>query len=279
MEFDGGAFDRSQEPSQEHLQGVLERITGRKDVYITKVYRLKTYTDRSKQTTQYRRGRILLAGDANHIHPPLGGQGLNLGIEDAMNLGWKLGAAVRNEASGSGLDFSSLLDTYEKERLPFGTRLLDYTRAQMTMLQPDAYGLATRAVMSELVGTPDGANYFIGRAWGLTNRCSLGGDDTATHPASGLSAPDFELADGSRLGSKMVGGKGLLINLEANPTLEALSRRYSDRVDYLALSAKNTCGLGALLVRPDGIVAWAVDEGADIDVDVAGAALARWFAF
>ncbi|KAI3327000.1 putative pentachlorophenol 4-monooxygenase [Xylariaceae sp. AK1471] len=282
IEHDNGAFDRSQEPTQDHLQSVLERVTERKDVKITKVYRVGTSTDRSKQTTQYRRGRVLLAGDASHIHPPLGGQGLNLGLDDAMNLGWKLGAAIRKEVSG-GSDFLDLLDTYEHERMPFGTRLLDYTRAQVVAIQPDAYGRATRAILRELIGTPDALNYLIGRAWGFTNRYPLGDDDTSTQPVVGCSVPDFELADGSRLGPKMYGGKGLLVDFGGDAKLQALlgedDKTYSDRVDYLALSAKNTCGLGALLVRPDGAVAWAVDEGADPDVDAARAALARWFAF
>jgi 2-polyprenyl-6-methoxyphenol hydroxylase-like FAD-dependent oxidoreductase len=283
VEYDDGAFDRSQAPTQEHLQAVLERVTERKDVKITKVYRVATYTDRTKQTTQYRRGRVLLAGDAGHIHPPLGGQGLNVGLDDAMNLGWKLGAAIRREGSG-GSDFMDLLDTYEHERMPFGTQLLDYTRAQMVAIQPDAYGRATRAVLRELIDTPDALNYLVGRAWGFTNQYVLGGDDDAsTHPIVGRSVPDFELADGSRLGSKMQGGKGLLIDFEENANLQALlsddSKTYSDRVGYLALNAKNTCDLGALLVRPDGTVAWAVDEGVGPDLDAARAALARWFAF
>ncbi|KAI8627931.1 putative pentachlorophenol 4-monooxygenase [Xylariaceae sp. FL1651] len=306
QEFDNGAYDRSQAATQEHLQGVLERVTGNKDTKITKVYLVNTFTDRTKQTTQYRRGRVLLAGDANHIHPPLGGQGLNLGLGDAMNLGWKLGALIRREAQLQAqaqaqqaattqpelektpeqqlaeADDLALLDTYESERRPIGAWLLDYTRAQVNSLQPDEYGRATYALLRDLIATTDGANYFIERSWGLSLRYVFGdGDDQ--HPVVGRSVPDFELADGARLGSKMEGARGLLVDFGENAELKALlgegDPKYEERVDYLALSAKDTCGLSALLVRPDGVVAWAVDEGSEPDVGAAKAALERWFRF
>ncbi|MGA5300180.1 FAD-dependent oxidoreductase [Nucisporomicrobium flavum] len=120
MDFDGGAYDRSQPPTREHLQAVLRRISGT-DVTLSDVQLVSTFTDRAMQATTYRRGRVLLAGDAAHIHSPLGGQGLNLGIGDAMNLGWKLAATVHGYAPGG------LLDTYTTERHPVGARILDWS--------------------------------------------------------------------------------------------------------------------------------------------------------
>ena len=94
MDFDGGAFDRSQQPTRDHLQAVLRRVSGT-DVTLSDVNLASSFTDRAMQTTTYRQGRVLLAGDAAHIHSPLGGQGLNTGLGDAMNLGWKLAATVQ----------------------------------------------------------------------------------------------------------------------------------------------------------------------------------------
>ena len=94
-DFDGGAIDRTQEITQEHIQSVLSRVSGITDVKITKIHLASAFTDWCKQLTSYRKGRVLLAGDAAHIHGPVGSQGLNVGLGDAMNLGWKLAATVR----------------------------------------------------------------------------------------------------------------------------------------------------------------------------------------
>src|SRR6185295_12573468 len=123
MDFDGGAFDRSQPPTREHLQAVLRRVSGT-DVTLRDVRLASSFTDRAMQATTYRRGRVLLAGDAAHIHSPLGGQGLNLGIGDAMNLGWKLAATVHGYAP------DGLLDTYTRERHPIGAWVVAWTPAQ-----------------------------------------------------------------------------------------------------------------------------------------------------
>ncbi|SCF49724.1 2-polyprenyl-6-methoxyphenol hydroxylase [Streptomyces sp. LcepLS] len=121
MDFDGGTFDRSRPLTREHLQEVLRRVSGT-EVTLKEVHLASSFTDRAMQATAYRHGRILLAGDAAHIHSPLGGQGLNLGIGDAMNLGWKLAATVRGNAP------EDLLDTYTAERHPVGAAVLDWSR-------------------------------------------------------------------------------------------------------------------------------------------------------
>ncbi|KAI1134977.1 monooxygenase [Hypoxylon sp. FL0543] len=270
LDFDGGAFDRKQEITPEHLTKVMARVTGT-NVKVLKIHHASSFTDRSKQAATYRKGRVLLAGDAAHIHSPLGAQGLNLGIGDAINLGWKLAATVQASKSGAGLQDLSLLDSYERERHPVGSWVLEWTRAQISTLRPDPFGFAVRKLMNDLLQTTDGTNLFIDRIWGLSLRYDLGDE----HPLVGCSAPDFELDDGTRLGSKLETARGLLLDFGSNAELKDLTGKYDDKVDYLSTGAKDRLGLQALLIRPDGIVAWAAEE--KLDVDAAKAALERWF--
>lgn len=279
MDFDEVSFDRARDITKEHLQDVLNRAIDRTDIKITKVHLASSYTDRSMQATKYRRNRVLLAGDAAHIHSPLGGQGLNLGLGDAMNLGWKLAATVRKEENQEEVGDLSLLDTYQSERYPVAEWVLDWTRAQVTALKPDAFGRATRKLMEDLIQTDDGANLFLDRIWGLSQRYTLGEEPRHAHPLVGCSSPDFELGDGSRLGQKLVGGRGLLLDFGRNSELQTLVEGdYAGKVDFLRADAKEKCGLGALLVRPDGVVAWVVEGDAKPDIDAAKAALEEWFA-
>jgi 2-polyprenyl-6-methoxyphenol hydroxylase-like FAD-dependent oxidoreductase len=282
VDFDGAAFDRTQEITQEHIQDVLSRVTGMTDVKIMTIRLASSFTDRSKQATSYRRGRVLLAGDAAHIHSPLGAQGLNLGLGDAMNLGWKLATTVRRESGSDGAPADlALLETYESERHPVAAWVLEWTRAQVSTLQPDLYGAAVYALIRDLIDTTDGTNLFIDRIWGLSQRYNLGDGEAHAHPLVGCSAPDFELHDGSRLGPKLEGGRGLLVDFEDDVALKELvvSGKYEARVDYVSVGAKDRRGLRALLVRPDGVVAWVAEDNVKPDVDAVKAALAQWFGF
>ncbi|KEF56774.1 uncharacterized protein A1O9_06964 [Exophiala aquamarina CBS 119918] len=280
MDFDGASFDRTKEITKEHLQDVVRRVTGVPDVKITKIHLASSFTDRSKQATTYRKGRVLLAGDAAHIHSPIGAQGLNLGLGDAMNLGWKLAATVRQEsgAVGSQPDLT-LLDTYEKERHPIGERILDWTRAQVSTLEPTPFGAAIQALVRDLINTADGTNMLIERLWGFSLRYDLGNGDEVFHPLVGCSVPDFELQDGSRLGSKLEQGKGLLVDFEDDSDLKdmVVGEPYATRVDYVGVDAKDCRDLRALLIRPDGVVAWVTEKNQAPDVDAAKAGLKRWF--
>ncbi len=262
-DFDGGAFHRTQPITREHVQAVLRRVSGT-DVTLNALHLASTWTDRSQQATTYRKGRVLLAGDAAHVHSPLGGQGLNLGLGDAMNLGWKLAATLRGDAP------DGLLDSYTAERHPVGARILEWTRAQVASMRPDPQARALQAVLRDLIETRDGATYFAERVWGVSLRYDLGD----AHPLVGRSCPDFELADGTRLGTLLRDGQGVLLDFGAS--LQSLAGRWGDRVRYVAGDAKDRLGLRALLVRPDGFVAWASDTTADPEA-VAGAA-AKWFA-
>jgi len=164
QDFDGGAAHQAHQAGEPltlaRLQAVLRRISGT-DVTINTLHIATTWTDRARQATSYRNGRILLAGDAAHIHSPLGGQGLNLGIGDAANLGWKLAAAVHGTAP------QGLLDSYHAERHPVGAQVLDWSRAQVAVMRPTPDGRALNAIFRDLINTRDGATYFASRVWGV----------------------------------------------------------------------------------------------------------------
>jgi hypothetical protein len=236
------------------------------DVIINTLNVASTWTDRSQQATSYRKGRVLLAGDAAHIHSPLGGQGLNLGLGDAMNLGWKLAATIRGDAP------EGLLDSYTSERHPIGARILDWTRAQVATMRPNRNSRALEAILRDLINTRDGATYFAERVWGVALRYDLGEE----HPLAGRSCPDFELEDGTRVGTLLQAGHGLLLDFARQASLAALDGMWGERVRYVASDAKDRLGLTALLVRPDGFVAWASD--ATPNPEEVTRAAARWFA-
>ncbi|MFG2226559.1 FAD-dependent oxidoreductase [Streptomyces sp. NPDC048644] len=264
MDFDGGAFDRSQQPALDHLQVVLRRVSGT-GVTLSDVHLASSFTDRAMQTTTYRLGRVLLAGDAAHIHSPLGGQGLNLGIGDAMNLGWKLAATVHGHAP------DGLLDTYTRERHPVGAGVLDWSRAQVAAMRPDPHGQAVQGVMRDLLGTRDGTTYVFERMSGASIRYDLGSEQ----PLVGRNAPDLCLEDGTRLGELLQDGRGVALDFSTDRRLRDAVKARQSRLRYVAGKAKNDLGLGAVLIRPDGIVAWAGER--DVDRKAFERAADQWF--
>jgi 2-polyprenyl-6-methoxyphenol hydroxylase-like FAD-dependent oxidoreductase len=266
VDFDGGAFHRTQPITLDHVQAVLRHISGT-DVTVTALQLATTWTDRAYHATAYRKGRVLLAGDAAHIHSPLGGQGLNLGIGDAMNLGWKLAATLRGDAP------VGLLDSYTSERHPVGAQVLDWSRAQVALMRPSRSSRALEAILRDLIDTRDGATYFAERVWGVSLRYDLGG----SNPLVGRSAPDFELVDGTRFGELLGNGKGVWLDFDPRTPFQALARRWRDRITYVASDARDRLGLSAVLVRPDGFVAWAGVGAAAADHEEAAEAASRWF--
>jgi len=264
VDFDGGAFHRTQPITLEHVQAVLRHISNT-DVTVTALELATTWTDRAYHVTAYRKGRVLIAGDAAHIHSPLGGQGLNLGLGDAMNLGWKLAATIRGDAP------AALLDSYSSERQPLAAQILDWSRAQVALMRPSPSSRALEAIIRDLIDTRDGATYFAERVWGVSLRYDFGG----SHSMVGRSAPDFELADGTRLGDLLRKGRGLLLDFDARASLQALASRWSGRITYVASEAKDRLGLSAVLVRPDGFVAWAGETAPGLEE--AAQAASRWF--
>ena len=265
QDFDAGAFHSSEKPlTLEHVQEVLRRVSNT-DVTISALHFATTWTDRARQATTYRNGRVLLAGDAAHIHAPLGGQGLNLGLGDAMNLGWKLAATIHEKAP------EGLLDSYYAERYPIGAQVLDWSRAQAAIMKPDPAARALNAIIRDLMNTRDGATYFAGRVWGVNTHYNLDGG----HPLAGYSMPNFALEDGTTIGALMHDGRGILLDFDMNASLKMLASEYGDQMKYVSGQAKEQLGLTAALIRPDGIIAWASEN--DPNYSDLKKAAARWF--
>jgi 2-polyprenyl-6-methoxyphenol hydroxylase-like FAD-dependent oxidoreductase len=264
VDFDGGMFHRSGPIALDHVQAVLRRVCG-VDVDVTALRLATTWTDRALQAATYRKGRVLLAGDACHIHSPLGGQGLNLGLGDAINLGWKLASVIRRETS------DDLLDTYCAERHSIGAQILDWSRAQVAIMRPSRSSRALEAILRDLIETPDGATYFAQRVWGMDLRYELGG----AHPMVGASVPDFQLHDGTTVNQYLGTGRGLLLQFDGVASLEAVARRWGGRIVQVASNSPNDHELKAALIRPDGVACWASD--ADPDLEEFAHAARRWF--
>jgi len=265
QDFDGGAFHSADKPvTLERVQEVLRRISNT-DVTIGALHVATTWTDRARQATAYRRGRVLLAGDAAHIHAPLGGQGLNLGLGDAMNLGWKLAGTIQEKAP------EGLLDSYQTERYPLGAQVLDWSRAQVLVMRPDPSSRALNAILRDLMDTRDGATYFAQRVWGVTTGYDLGGG----HPLVGHSVPNFEFGDGTTIGELMHQARGMLLDFRGNASLKTLASEYGDRIKFVSGRAKQQLGLSTVLIRPDGFIAWACDN--EPDEKSLRRAVALWF--
>ena len=264
IEFDNAEFDRTTTITLDSLQEVLRRVSGT-DVTLASMSVASSYTDRARQATTYRQGRVLLAGDAAHVHSPLGGQGLNTGIGDAMNLGWKLAATIQGWAP------DGLLDTYTEERHPIGAWALDWTRAQVAIMRPEPHARAMASIMRDLMQTEDATTYLIGKMSGVLLRYNLAGE----HPLIGRSAPDFEFEDGTRLAELLRDGKGLLLDFAGTRELQALCQTRRERLKYASFHATDNKGLTAMLVRPDGFVAWATDSTPD--TIAAEQSMDRWF--
>jgi hypothetical protein len=216
---------------------------------VAEVLNSSEFGDATRQVESYRYGRILFAGDAAHIHPPFGGQGLNLGVQDAFNLGWKLAAAVRGTAD--------LLDTYQAERHPVAARVLRHTAAQRVFALPGPSEdvVELREIFTDLMRLPDTNRYLAGMMSGL---------DAADR------IPDFEVvtSDGPVwLSTLLHSGRGLLLDFD-QPSGRAWPGGWSDRVDVLQVKPDGEHD--AMLIRPDGLLAWS--GGADVTV-----ALTKWF--
>ncbi|MEV4267334.1 FAD-dependent monooxygenase [Kribbella sp. NPDC049584] len=249
VEFDGPPIDRDAPITAAELETSLRNVTGA-EVTITKVITATRFTDNARQATTYRLGRVLLAGDAAHVHSPFGGQGLNLGIGDAMNLGWKLAATIQGWAP------DGLLDTYTTERHPIGEWVLDWTRAQITIMRPDRHARALRRVMDDLLRTADGSTFLSKNLSGGWQRYDFGSDNDLV----GTSAPDLEFADGTRLGDHLRDGKAVLFNLTDSPQLRDLAAPWSDRLHIVDTKPATPGAAAALLLRPDSHIAWSTDN-------------------
>ncbi len=265
-------FDRDAPMTLDELRESGKRVSGM-DLPLAEARWLSRFTNASGLAENYRQGRVFLAGDAAHIHLPAGGPGLLTGFGDALNLGFKLGAVIRGEAD------ESLLDTYELERRPVARGVLTHTRAQAALMEKTETGLALREVMGSLITAPEVIARLLSRLGQLDTRYENPGD--AAHPLVGLFAPDaaFETAAGSkRIVELLRDGRGLWLGPKPVPRLHDLLSKYTDRlrIEITAHGLMDACGAEAMLVRPDGHIAWASNRmvAATPELD---AALHRWF--
>ncbi|RKN50248.1 FAD-dependent monooxygenase [Micromonospora endolithica] len=218
---------------------------------------------RTRQAESYRAGRVFVAGDAAHVHFPLGGQALSTGIEDAVNLGWKLAAAVDGWAG------PDLLDSYHDERHPVGARACSSTRAQTALMHRMTEIGPLREIFGELIGFADVNAYLVRMAGGLDVRYPMPGEGDLP----GTRLPDVPLTvggDETSVAQLLHTGRGLLIDFTAEATLPA---GWSDRVDHVWATPTDRIDAKAVLLRPDGRVAWAAGLAGGDPV----AALTTWF--
>lgn len=259
-QFEGPPADRNAPVTREELEASLRHVSGA-DVRILEVQTATRFTDNARQATTYRLGRVLLAGDAAHVHSPFGGQGLNLGLMDASNLGWKLAATVRGTAP------PGLLDTYSAERHPVAAAVLENTRAQLALMRPDFATTALRNVVTELMALDDGNRFFGELVSGVRARYDLDSDE----PLVGCTAKNYALAPGAAAPNAfaaMAGGAALLVD-GTGGAASALCAPYAPRVT--SAPAPDAC---SYLLRPDACVAWTSRDGS---LDGLQSALERWF--
>lgn len=242
------AGDRSTAPTLEELRTQLRVFAGT-DFGVHSPRSLTRFGDATRLASQYRVGRVLLAGDAAHVHPPLGGQGLNLGIQDAFNLGWKLAAAVRGWAP------PGLLDTYFSERHPVAEQVLSLTRAQSELLSTEPGPKAVRRLLTELMEVDEVSRLLAERITGLGIRYEVGDEglgDGGTSALLGRRMRDLPLEPGPRLYELLRTGRGLLLDSTGSFAVAG----WEDRVDTRAIGSPVE-GAPAVLLRPDGHVVWA----------------------
>ncbi|WP_037840775.1 rifampin monooxygenase [Streptomyces sp. NRRL F-5126] len=254
----GHVGDSTQPPTLEEFRRRLIAVAGT-DFGVHSPRWLSRFGDATRLAERYRVGRVLLAGDAAHIHPPTGGQGLNLGVQDAFNLGWKLAAQVRGWAP------ETLLDTYQAERHPVAAEVLDNTRAQMELLSPEPGPRAVRRLLTELMDLDEVNRRLIEKITAIDIRYDFG-EGPGPEPL-GRRMRDIDVAQGRHLYDLLHHGRGLLLDRTGRLTAAG----WSDRVDHLA-DPDAALDVPCALLRPDGHVAWVGDDQRDLD-----ARLARWF--
>ncbi|WP_369187738.1 rifampin monooxygenase [Streptomyces sp. R08] len=252
---DGVAEDRAATPTLDEFRRQLRAVAGT-DFGVHTARWMSRFGDATRQAERYRVDRVLLAGDAAHIHPPTGGQGLNLGVQDAFNLGWKLAAAVNGWAP------EGLLDSYHSERHPVGARVIANTRAQITLLGTDPGATALRELLSTLMDFEEVNTYVTEMITAVAIRYDFG----EGHELLGRRLRDMQLKQG-RLYELMHTGRGLLLDRTGRLSVAG----WADRVDYV-VDAVEELDAPAVLLRPDGHVAWVGDDQEDLLGN-----LPRWF--
>lgn len=265
-------INQGDQPTAAELSNTLISVYGT-DFGVHNITYLSRFTDAARRAASYREGRVLLAGDSAHVHGPTGGQGLNIGVQDAVNLGWKLAQVV------SGISPESLLDTYQAERHPIAARVLKNTLAQTALMRGDDRTKVLHENMTELLKMDEPRKRYAGMMSGLDIRYDLG----TGHPLLGRRMPDLDLITESgpkRVFTLLHEAKPILLNLGDPGTLHFETR--SDRIRQVDAQYTGKWELpvigaveapSAVLIRPDGYVAW-VGDGTDQGIRDA---IATWF--
>lgn len=258
LDFSGPPEDRQAPVTRQEVEAVLRRVSGA-DVRVRALASGSRWTDHTRLVDTYRRGRVLLAGDAAHIHTPFGGQGLGLGLVDAANLGWKLAAVIRGEMP------DSLLDTYTAERRPVAQAVLANTLAQVAIMRPDPQAGAMRELMADLLQCDD-VNRLIGAMTnGLATRYDLGSERDEVGGLMG----DRPIA-GASLYELMQDGAGVLLDASADGSASRLAGAVTPRIRCVGVDTGPS-----MLIRPDACIAWIGDEGSVAGLEQA---LGKWWA-
>jgi 2-polyprenyl-6-methoxyphenol hydroxylase-like FAD-dependent oxidoreductase len=276
LDFSGPPKDRHAPVTREEFEAVLRRVSG-VDVRVKAFENASRWTDNTRLVETYRKGRVLLAGDAAHIHSPFGGQGLSLGLADAANLGWKLAAIIRGEMP------ESLLDSYTAERRPVAEAVLANTLAQTAIMRPDPQSNAMRNIVTKLLQFDD-ANRFMGEMIsGLSARYDLGSDQDEVGRLIGdrpigrggaqasldNASVDNVSRDNVSLYDVMQDGMGVLLDASTGQKASRLVAASTPRVRCVAVDSSRS-----MLIRPDACIAWA---GETNSTDGLEEALRRWF--
>jgi bifunctional hydroxylase/dehydrase len=272
--FERGAGVRvtPEPPAFPDVAAAFERVTG-EDIHAATPIWTSSFTDASRQAASYRTGRVFLAGDAAHVHLPIGAQGISAGVGDAVNLGWKLAAAISGHAP------ADLLDTYQSERYPVGAGIIANTLVQRYLYLggPEMQGL--RDIFNELIKIDAVQRYLVGAVTGLGTSYDMGHDpDDGDHALVGRRLADQELIVGDAKTTThhlLHRGHAILLDLHDSADLRQRAAAWADRVDIITAACHGPATLPAgLLVRPDGYVAWGRSDGS---VQGLTGALTRWF--
>jgi 2-polyprenyl-6-methoxyphenol hydroxylase-like FAD-dependent oxidoreductase len=253
-------IDHDAEPTMDDLREELVSVYGT-DFALRSASWISRFTDMSRQAASYRNGRVLVAGDAAHVHPPQGGQGLNIGVQDAVNLAWKLAQVVR------GTSPESLLDTYHAERHPVGARVLRHTMAQVALGTPDDRHQALRDDMAELLSMDEPRRRFAGVLSGLAVHYEIG----EGHPLLGRRMPDLDIDNDSgptRVFALLHQAHPVLLNLGERGRFDITGWETRVRIVHARYDGVWELPLigeipapEAVLIRPDGYVAWTAQPG------------------
>ncbi|MFE3192419.1 FAD-dependent monooxygenase [Nocardia sp. NPDC059240] len=275
VEFEGGEQYSDETPmTLQELQDSVERVLGTTLPLTPPTWPgphnlRRTIGQNTRVAEHYRSGNIFLLGDAAHVHSAMGGPGLNLGLQDTVNLGWKLAAELRGWAP------EGLLDTYESERHPVAERVMMYTLSQAALVSPDPEITALRTLFGELMHLPAVTSHIANLLAGSDIRYNVGDN----HPLSGHFFPDSEVETESgptRIAELLHPARPLLLTFDAAADLATIAADWTDRVTVTRATSPQPPA-AALLIRPDGYIAWATDDFTPSDHTPLRAALHRWF--